>query len=133
MSAVPIPFGGLPVADPEKKESNEPNPAPPVQWVSTQVPLDVLIQKLKEPKDVRVMVASAGFVMAFCKACNEQITPKDKDQLLWFVCPKCKGVTFVPIANLRRDVGLAQRNGGVFEYEVWWVREFPPGFPTPPA
>ncbi len=105
---------------------------PPFEFLGARVPLDALIRKLKEPKDVRVSVSSAGLLLAVCKACGGQIQPADKDGLLWLVCPKCKGVSFIPIANVRRDIGLARQEGGVFEYEVYYLRELPPGF-EPPA
>ncbi len=104
----------------------------PISWVSTQVPLDLLVSKLKEPKDVRVAVFSAGMVAAVCKACQEQIQPADKDGLLWLVCPKCKKVSFLVLANLPRDFKLAERDGGVFEYEVFYQQDLPPGL-SPPA
>jgi hypothetical protein len=95
------------------------------------MPEEELVRKLREPKDVRVLVSSAGEVAAGCKACGEQIQPAAKDGLLWLVCSRCRGVTFVPLANLKRDVGLAEREGGLFEYEVFYVRNLPPGLSPP--
>ncbi len=118
------------MSNPDEKAGGE--PAPPAHgWVTAQVPLDVLIQKLKEPKDVRVLVFSAGAVAAVCKSCNVQIQPADKEGLLWFVCPGCRRATFIVLANLPRDLRLAEQNGGVFEYEVFYPQELPPGFAPP--
>ena len=127
------------MADPSEKpeQSGEPQPANedtakgPIGWVRTQVPKEELIRRLQAPKDVHVMVSSKRFVMAVCKACKEQIQPADKDGLLWLVCPRCKGVSFIPLANLPRDVHFAEENGGVFEYEVYYVKDLPPQL-TPP-
>jgi hypothetical protein len=98
-----------------------------VGWAVAKIPEEELVRHLKEPKDVRVLVFSAGAVTAVCKACAEQIQPAEKDGLLWLVCPRCRGVTFVPLTNLPRDVELARREGGVFEYEVFFVHGLPPG------
>jgi hypothetical protein len=106
----------------------------PIGWARIQVPAEHLKRLLKEPKDVRVLVFSTGAVAAVCKACAEQIQPADKDGLLWLVCPRCQGVSFVPLANLPRDVNWAEQAGGLFEYEVFFVRDLPPQLspPSPP-
>ena len=114
------------------RENDQSDPGQPLEFVSMRVPLDVLIKKLQEPKDVRVIAFAGGQVVAVCKSCNVQIPPADKDGLLWYVCPQCKGVSFTPLANLPRDFALAQQNGGVFEYEVFYLQDLPPQLQPPP-
>jgi hypothetical protein len=100
--------------------------------VGMHVPLDILIRKMQEPKDVRVIVRSDGAVAAVCKSCDIHIKPTEKNNLLWYVCPRCRGASFTAIPNLPRDIALAERHGGVFEYEVFYLRDLPPGFEPPP-
>jgi hypothetical protein len=101
-------------------------------FVRARVDVDKLIPMLKAPKDVIVWVSSARWVAALCKACAETIEPTPKDGLLWMVCPRCGRMTFLPLANLPRDVEFAQESeNGIFEYELFAVRELPPGFSPP--
>jgi len=113
----------LPV--PEERAKN------PVGWARIQVPIEKLVQQMKEPKDVRLSVSSAGAVEAVCKACAEQIPPAAKDGLSWLVCARCQGKSFVTLANLPRDMRLADEAGGLFEYELFFVRNLPPQLSPP--
>ncbi len=90
-----------------------------------EVPLDVLIQRMKEPKDLRVRVTSGGEVEAECKRCEVKVWPTEMDGVLWFVCAGCQRSSFLAAANLERDAAIAARSGGVFEYELFYPREQP--------
>jgi hypothetical protein len=95
------------------------------------VSTEKLVQQLKAPKDVRVVISSAGAVEAACKACAEPLQPAIKDGLLWLVCARCRGTTFLALANLPRDMRLAEEAGGLFDYEVFFVRDLPPQLSPP--
>ncbi len=90
-----------------------------------EVPLDVLIQRMKEPKDLRVTVSSGRDVRAECKRCNVRIWPTEHNGLLWLVCAGCQRVSFLVVANLERDAAIAARSGGVFEYELFYPKDLP--------
>jgi hypothetical protein len=103
----------------------------PVGWIRTKLETKELIRHLKLPRDVRVMISGAGAVIAMCKACSEHISPVEKDGLLWLVCPRCGGITFIVVANLPRDIHFAQEAGGLFVQEAAFQRNLPSEF-TPP-
>lgn len=90
-----------------------------------EVPLDVLIQRMKEPKDLRVRVSSRGDVEAECKRCKVRVWPAQSDGMLWFICGGCQRVSFLELANRERDAAIAARSGGVFEYELFYPKELP--------
>ena|SRR5579859_4813814 len=99
--------------------------------VRVQVPFDSLMLKLREPKDLRLVISSDGGYTAFCKECVAYAKTAEKDGLIWYICPKCKRVSFNPVGNLERDVGLARQQGGTFEYEIFYLRDLPPGLKPP--
>ncbi len=90
-----------------------------------EVPLDDIIQQMKEPKDVRVRVSSSRDVTAECKRCNVRIWPAENNGLLWLICAGCQRVSFLVVANLERDAAIAARAGGVFEYELHYPKDLP--------
>lgn len=90
-----------------------------------EVPLDVLIQRMKEPKDLRVRVSSRGDVEAECKRCKVRVWPAQSDGMLWFICGGCQRVSFLELANRERDAAIAARSGGVFEYELFYPKDLP--------
>lgn len=99
--------------------------------VSKRVPMDELIRKMKEPKDVGLLVGSDGTIAAYCKACKKGLAIVQTEQLIWFSCPQCKRVTFNPIPNFQRDFQLAKENGGIFEYEIFYLDDLPPELKPP--
>jgi hypothetical protein len=99
--------------------------------VRVQVPLDRLMQKMQEPKDLRLVISSDGSFTAHCKKCAVTVKTAEKDGLIWYVCLKCNRVSFNPVGNMERDIELAQRHGGTFEYEIFYFRDLPPGLKPP--
>jgi hypothetical protein len=85
-----------------------------------------LVRQAKIPKDVCVSLVSRGSegeVSARCRRCSTQMSSVQKDELLWFICPLCKGATFSPLPNLRRDLDYASRQGGRFELDLYYLNE----------
>ena len=103
--------------------------------VSMQVNLKNLIEKMQEPKDVQIAVRSDGTLTASCKACSVHLLGAknlvNDLELVWFECEKCGRVSFSPMQNLHRDVQIANEMGGLFEYEIYFMRDLPPQL-TPP-
>jgi len=51
--------------------------------------------------------------------------------LVWHRCPKCERVSFSVQENLERDAHIAEGMGGIFPYEVYFMRELPPELAPP--
>jgi hypothetical protein len=96
-----------------------------------KIPEDALVRSLQEPKDFRIVVHSDGTFTATCKACQVAINTAEKNGLVWYVCPGCKRSSFQPVGNVKRDIGFAEQAGGVFECELFFLRELPKGLEPP--
>ena len=72
-----------------------------------------------------------GEVEALCNSCHVRLVVAQKDQLYWFRCPRCHGVSFDPTPNVNRDVQFAIQDGKHFEHESNYVRQLPPGLVPP--
>lgn len=116
-----------------KERPSEADSRPAMGEARLRAAKELLVQKLKAPKDFRVRVTKTGAVTAECKLCRKQPRSAEKDNLLWLQCSTCGGLTFVPLKNLQRDAELASEEGGVFEYELFLVRDLPPGLSPPDA
>ncbi|WP_445357963.1 hypothetical protein [Microbulbifer sp. ANSA005] len=99
--------------------------------ITKSVPLEALIEKMKEQKDIIVTICSDGVVAAECKDCKCSINVSSKDGLIWYMCGSCKRSSFNPEENLTRDIKLANQFGGKFEYEIFYFKELPPGLVPP--
>ena len=94
--------------------------------VRVRVPLDRLIQKMQEPKEVHLVISGDGNVTAFCKACTVFVKTAETEELIWYKCPNCKQVSFNPKGNRERDIELATR-----EWRHLRVRDFLSSRPIP--
>ena len=101
------------------------------ELVSVAVPEDRLREMLKGSRDIVIHTASDGMVSAFCKECGEWMEVVQKDSLVWFRCGSCRLVSFNPIPNVARDIQFAIEDGAPFVYEIYFVRNLPPEFPSP--
>ncbi len=106
------------------------------QFITAPVPLDRLIELMQTPKDVRVVMSADGSFKVTCKKCQVELRRAWDEgawagQLLWHRCPTCGGVTFSPRQNLERDAAIAGQMGGVFEYEIYFMKELPPSMAPP--
>ena len=84
------------------------------------------IRQSKMPKDVSVTVVSRGSegrISARCKSCSFPMVTVDRDPLLWLKCPRCGRMTFAVLANLRQHLGYAERHGGTFEFDLYFLDE----------
>jgi hypothetical protein len=72
-----------------------------------------------------------GDVEAYCKSCDVGLVVAQKEQLYWFRCPRCHGISFNPTPNVNRDVQFSIQDGNAFEYELHYVRALPPGLIPP--
>jgi hypothetical protein len=84
------------------------------------------LRQLKTPKDVCVSVVShgsKGHISAKCKNCSVPMVTDKKPPLLWFMCPQCRGASFSVVANLREALGYAERHGGTFEFDLYFLDE----------
>ena len=99
--------------------------------VRIRVPMDRLLQKMQEPKELRLVISGDGNVTAFCKACAVFVKTAETEELIPYKCPNCKQVSFNAKGNRSRDIGLAQENGGTFEYEIFYLRDLPPALQPP--
>jgi hypothetical protein len=111
--------------------SGNKEPKPEIMRIPVQ--LDSFIKKMKEPKDLRLIISEDGTVKGHCKACDTVVQTGEKDELLWFVCPQCGSVSFNPLGNRDRDLYLAREHGGTFEYELYYLRDLPPALQPPPS
>lgn len=101
------------------------------EQVAIRVPLDTLIRKMREEKDIHVVMAADGSFSAVCKDCQEGLQIAQQDWLMWFRCPNCGRLSFSPMENLRRDAEIAGQMGGRFEYEVYFFKSIPPELKPP--
>lgn len=84
------------------------------------------IRQAKRPKDVSVAVVSSdseGHSSAKCRNCSVSMVIVPKGPLLWFKCARCRRVTFAVLANLRQYLGYAERHGGTFEFDLYFLDE----------
>jgi hypothetical protein len=103
-----------------------------IQFIATEVVEADFRQKLKGQKGELLLRAKLdGQVAAICKSCRVPLEVVQKDQLHWFRCPQCRGLSFNPTPNVNRDVQFAIQDGKAFEYEVNYLRELPPGLIPP--
>jgi hypothetical protein len=91
---------------------------------------------MQAPKDVHVVMSADGSFKITCKKCQvELLRAWDEGawagQLLWYRCPTCRGVSFSMRQNLERDAALAGQMGGVFEYEIYFIKDLPANMPPP--
>jgi hypothetical protein len=103
--------------------------------VTARVDVDDLIKKMQEPKDVVVEIRQDGTFKATCKQCQEKLlvgnTVHGDLDLVWHRCPKCERVSFSVKQNLGRDAQIAGARGGVFTYEIYFMRDLPPQLQPP--
>ena len=82
-------------------------------------------------KHLRLRTTASGVVSAECKTCHEALDIVQDQQLLWFRCPTCRRVSFNAIENVHRDIHFATKDGEPFEYELFYVDNFPPSLQPP--
>jgi hypothetical protein len=101
-------------------------------FVSQEVVETEFRRKLQEIKgEFLLRTKPNGDVEAICKSCRVPLVVAQKDQLHWFRCPCCHGVSFNPTPNVNRDVQFAIQDGQAFEHESNYVRQLPPGLVPP--
>ena len=84
------------------------------------------VRHLKIPKDVCVAVTprgSEGHISAKCRNCSVSMITAEKDSLLWFMCPRCGGASFSVMPNLIGALRYAERQGGTFEFDIYFLNE----------
>jgi uncharacterized protein YegJ (DUF2314 family) len=103
-----------------------------IGFIAAEVPETEFRRKLQEKKGEFLLRAKPnGDVEAVCNSCRVPLVVAQKDQLHWFRCPRCHGVSFNPTPNVNRDIQFAIQDGKAFEYESNFVRQLPPGLVTP--
>lgn len=99
------------------------------------VRISVSEQRVREmmqgDKDFRIRVDFKGSVTACCNACNCALKTNEGNGLLWFRCPGCERVSFYPMGNIQRDTHFAIQDGAPLEYDLYYLREIPPGLRPP--
>jgi hypothetical protein len=84
------------------------------------------VRQLRIPKDVCVAVVSRGSegrISAKCRNCSVPMATVEKDALLWFRCPRCGRESFDAVANLRQALKYAERHGGTFQFDLYFLEE----------
>jgi hypothetical protein len=66
---------------------------------------------------------SEGHNSAKCRNCSVSMITAEKDSLLWFMCPRCGGVSFSVMPNLIGALRYAERQGGTFEFDIYFLNE----------
>ena len=103
-----------------------------IGFIATDVEEKEFRRKLQEVKGEFVLRTKVnGDVEAFCKSCRIPLIVVQKDQLHWFRCSHCQGISFSPTANVNRDVQFAIHDDKPFECESNYVRQLPPGLVPP--
>jgi uncharacterized protein YegJ (DUF2314 family) len=103
-----------------------------IGFVTTEVVAADFRRKLQTLKGEFLLSAKPdGGVEAVCNACRVPLVVAPKDQLHWFRCPQCRGLSFNPTPNVNRDVQFAIQDGKAFEYDSNYVRQLPPGLVPP--
>jgi hypothetical protein len=93
------------------------------------------VRQLRIPKDVCVAVVSRGSegrISAKCRNCSVPMAAVEKDPVLWFLCPRCGRESFDPLANLRQALGYAERHGGTFEFDLYFLNQESKRMMAPP-
>jgi len=103
-----------------------------IGFVTTEVDEAEFRRKLGGLKGELLLRAKPeGDVEALCNSCHVRLVVVQKDQLYWFRCPRCHGISFYPAPNVDRDVQFAIQDGRSFEHELHFVRQLPPGLVPP--
>jgi len=99
-----------------------------IGFVATEVDEAELRRKLQGLKGELLLRAMPdGDVEALCNSCHVRLVVAQKDQLYWFRCPRCHGISFDPTPNVNRDVQFANQDGKAFEHQTNYIRPLPPG------
>jgi hypothetical protein len=103
--------------------------------ISVQVDLAAHIRRMQLPKDIAVVMRENGALTATCNACQVKLqvgkAASGDMRLVWHKCPKCERVSFSIPQNLERDAKIAESMGGVFAYEIYFMKVLPPQLPPP--
>jgi len=104
---------------------------------TVRVNLDELVEKMQTPKPdgLSVIMRENGTFTAICKRCQMRLqvgeTNYEGMPLVWHRCTKCERVSFSVEENLKRDARIAQDMGGIFLYEVYFMKDLPPQLAPP--
>lgn len=96
------------------------------ELIRLSVSEEVIREKMKGVRDFKIKFDLDGTISAYCKSCDCLILTKEGKGLLWFMCPKCRRVSFCPNGNIKRDVHFSIQDGKPLEYELYYMKDLPP-------